>query len=185
MKDITGNMVTLRPAVLRDRRSVFEWLAHSDVTRQMLGAPHYPDNPPPTWDEFISDYTEQFFTDFNPELGRCFIIEVNGEAKGQISYNKVWIEEGIVELDIWLGAKRHTGKGFGSDALNTICGFLFEEFGCTRFLIAPSRRNSRAIRAYSKAGFLETKVIPSWFVPDYSDSIVLIKELHPDRISGF
>ena len=177
MEDINGNIVTLRPATLKDRPRVFEWLAHSDITHQMLGAPNYPDNPPPGWDEFISDYTDQYFTDQNPEMGRCFIIEANGEARGQVSYNKIWFDDKIVELDIWLAAKRHTGKGYGSDALKTICGFLYEEFGCTRFLIGPSRRNTRAIKAYQKAGFLETGEIPSWFEPDYKDSIVLIKEL--------
>ena len=177
MKDLTGKIVTLRPATLKDRLSVFEWLAHSDITVQMLGPPHYPDNPPPTWDEFVSDYTELYFTDSNPETGRCFIIEANGEAKGQITYNKIWSGDNIVELDIWLAANRHTGKGYGSDALTTICAFLNEEFGCKKFLIAPSRRNNRAINAYQKAGFLATENIPSWFVPDYKDSIVLIKEL--------
>ena len=177
MKNIIGKIVTLRPATLKDRRSVYEWLAHSDITEQMLGSPHYPDNPPPTWNEFISDYTDQYFTDSKPELGRCFIIEANGEAKGQITYNKVREEASIVELDIWLAANRNTGKGYGSDALTTICAFLNEAFGCKKFLIAPSRRNHRAINAYRKAGFLAREEIPSWFVPDYKDAIVLIKEL--------
>jgi len=186
MKDrIYGKIVTLRPATLKDRHSVFEWLAHSDTTPQMLGLPDFPENPRPTLEEFTLDYSDQYFIDSKPELGRCFIIEINGEPTGQVTYNKIWFEDGIVELDIWLAARRHTGKGYGPDALQTVCMFLYEEFGCNKFLIAPSRRNNYAIKAYQKAGFLESDEIPFWFVPDYRDFIVLIKVLPHNWINKY
>ncbi|RAJ99855.1 hypothetical protein LX87_01551 [Larkinella arboricola] len=40
-----GTRVCLRPATLSDRQSIYEWLAHSDLTALMLGPPTFPENP--------------------------------------------------------------------------------------------------------------------------------------------
>jgi diamine N-acetyltransferase len=68
------------------------------------------------------------------------------------------------------------GRGCGTDALITLCQYLYDEFQCGRFYLAPSHRNTIAIHAYRKAGFLPTTQIPVWFVPDYEDTIVLVRE---------
>jgi len=62
---------------------------------------------------------------------------------------------GAAELDIWLKERRLCGHGLGTEALRLLVGHLRREFGITRFLIRPSARNSRALRAYAKAGFVD------------------------------
>ena len=42
---------------------------------------------------------------------------------------------------------------------------------------APSAKNVQAILAYRKAGFNPTEDIPSWFVADYEETLVMSKEL--------
>lgn len=110
-------------------------------------------------------------------LGRCFIIEVKGQAVGQINYNEVDQESKSVELDIWLSGSEQTGKGYGSAALQALCGYLKRKFGCKQFFIAPSRRNIRAVKAYEKAGFTKTTKAPHYFVPDYDDAVLMVKYL--------
>jgi RimJ/RimL family protein N-acetyltransferase len=83
---------------------------------------------------------------------------------------------GIVELDIWMAGSRNCGKGFGTHAINTLCNYLFKEFNCKAFILAPSARNSAAVKAYEKCGFVETKELPPNFIPDYFDSIVMEKK---------
>lgn len=171
--------MTLRPATLADRRAIFEWLAHSDITHWMLGPPAFPDNPVPTWEEFVDDYIDSYFESTDYQVGHAFIMEVNGEPVGQIAYNDI-TEDGITtELDIWLAASKYTGKGYGTDALLMLVDYLHQEYGCQQFIIAPSRRNVNAVKSYQKAGFVETSNIPAHFIPDYEDTVILIKTLPP------
>lgn len=170
-----GKHIILRPATLADRKTIYKWLAHTDLTHQMLGAPNFPDNPVPTWEEFSSDYAAYFFDGSEPWRGRCFIIDLHGTAIGQVNHDQIHEDDHATELDIWLAASAYTGKGYGSDALITLCEYLHTTFHCTHFIIAPSSRNAQAIRAYQKAGFQSTDEIPEWFIGDYTDTVVMLK----------
>jgi RimJ/RimL family protein N-acetyltransferase len=172
---ITGKIVILRPATAADRQPIFDWLTNSDLTKYMMGPPNYPDHPIPTWEEFVNDYKDYFFDSSKPLLGRCFVIEVNSEIVGQINHDKIYHSDNSSELDIWLKSSKYINKGYGTDAILALCDFLIKEFDCKRFIIAPSRRNTAAIRSYQKAGFVETNNIPDGFLPDYNDTVVLIK----------
>ena len=158
-----------------DRRDIYQWLAHSDLSSSMLGPPDYPDSPVPSWEAFLEDYQPYYFDGSRPDLGRCFVIQTGGEDVGQINYNEINAKDRSVELDIWLAAGRYTGKGYGTDALAALCDYLHREMGCERFYIAPARKNRRAVRCYEKAGFAETGQIPGWFRPDYEDTILMEK----------
>ena len=176
-KHTSPPIIALRPATLADKRAVFEWLAHSDLTHQMLGPPVFPDNLPPTWEEFNNDYFDWFFEGSKPLQGSCFIILFNGEPVGQINYNDIDTTNQCTELDIWLSHSKHTGKGYGTHAIILLCHYLKETFDLKRIYIGPSQRNVNAIRAYEKVGFVETSVWPEHFIPDYHDTVVLVKEL--------
>ena len=45
------------------------------------------------------------------------------------------------------------GRGYGTDALIALSRMLYVRFGVQEFMMQPSARNPRAIRAYEKAGF--------------------------------
>jgi RimJ/RimL family protein N-acetyltransferase len=57
----------------------------------------------------------------------------------------VWI--GIGERDFW-------GKGYGTDAMNVILRFAFEELNLRRVSLDTFEYNPRAIRSYEKVGFV-------------------------------
>jgi RimJ/RimL family protein N-acetyltransferase len=174
---IYGKTVTLRPATLKDRKPIFDWLTNSDLTKFMMGPPTYPDSPIPTWDDFQNDYKEYFFDGSQPLMGRCFIIEVNSEPIGQINHDKIYMSDFSTELDIWLKCIEYMNKGYGSDAIITLCNYLTKEFKCRKFIIAPSKRNIGAIKAYKKAGFIETDIVHDDFIGDYTDAIILMKSV--------
>jgi diamine N-acetyltransferase len=141
----------------------------------MLGPPKFPDNPVPTWDEFDNDYSDHYFDDSQPGIGKCFVIEHNGQEIGQINYNQIDTNTKSTEIDIWLADYQFTSKGFGTEAIKILCCYLVKSFGCRTFFIAPSRRNKNAIKSYKKAGFIETERIPDNFIPDYEDTVLMIK----------
>ncbi|MCB9316062.1 MAG: GNAT family N-acetyltransferase [Lewinellaceae bacterium] len=167
--------IHLRPALPEDKVKIFDWLTNSDLTREMLGPPTFPEIPVPTWEEFSDDYVDHYFDDTQPLLGRCFIIEYRYLEIGQINYNYIDATEKSTEIDIWLAGSHYTGKGLGIQAIGLICDYLYQNFECKKIYIAPSQRNTRALKAYKKAGFLKTKRLPRNFIPDYRDSIVFVK----------
>ena len=178
---IEGRIVRLRSARGSDRRDVYAWLAESDVTSSMLGLPLYPDAPIPTWEEFCADYDSHFFDGSVSEREASHIIEVAGDAVGHVNYEIVGEPPRYAELDIWMRSKRDTGHGWGPDALDALTVHLHSVYGVRTFVIRPSARNRRAIRAYEKAGFTLVPMTidgqaETYGPGDCDDSVVLVRE---------
>ena len=57
-----------------------------------------------------------------------------------------WLGVGIGERDYW-------GKGYGSDAINILLQFAFQELNLNRVTLNVFEYNERAIHAYEKIGF--------------------------------
>jgi RimJ/RimL family protein N-acetyltransferase len=178
---IQGQLVTLRTARLQDREKAYRWMAESDVTPLMMGPPVFSDAPVPGFGQFCADYPDSFFTDIGDGEGRSFVILAHGDDVGHISYSNISREHWLAELDIWMASLAWCGYGYGPDALAALAGHLREEYGFHQFLMRPSRRNPRAIRAYQRAGF--NVVDPVSALPethrdrgcDYDDTIFLLK----------
>ena len=167
---IKGDKVTLLPATLGDRQKVYEWCFQSETTKYHSGPPDYPDIAIPTYEEFCaldqSGYEEYYFTGTRPSDGRGFLI-VNGEEPvGFISYCTFHLKPAIAELDIWMNSEANCGKGFGVDALIPLGDHLNKTMGIRELIIAPSIKNTRAVRAYEKAGFKKTDKAMSEFLSD-------------------
>jgi len=181
---INGSKIKLRPAVLSERRMIYVWLVKSDITPAFMGLPNYPDPHIPTLKEFCQDYKESFFMPTGNKSGRNYIIIANNTRVGTIGYDLFDDRKHRVVLDIWMRSERYCGKGYGSDALTTICGFLNKRYGIKDFYISPSSKNKRAIAAYRKAGFKTIKMsriaAKKEFgvdIYDYHDNIVMVKTL--------
>jgi RimJ/RimL family protein N-acetyltransferase len=175
---IRGSVVTLRPAEESDRRDIYRWLAESDVTPSMMGPPLYPGSPPPTWEEFCADYGPRFFDGTTPEVARSYVVEAGGVAVGHVNYEASGRSGRIMELDIWLRCEDVTGRGYGPDALIALTRHLHEAHGVTEFLIGPSGRNARAIKAYAKAGFVQLPLTAEqqndlYGPGEYADTVVM------------
>lgn len=177
---LRGWKVTLRKADESDRRKVYEWLAHSDLTSSYLGPPRFPDHPIPTWEEFRSHFCAHYFDDGDAFAGRSYIILSTDEEIGMVGHNRIDMVRKETEMDIWLARRVYAGQGYGPDALETLCTHLRTTYGIQLFISRPSARNHRAISAFEKAGFRllstasgDEKVI---FSPGYYvDSVIMVK----------
>jgi RimJ/RimL family protein N-acetyltransferase len=79
-----------------------------------------------------------------------------------------------------MNSEANCGKGFGPDAILALCAYLREEFAITTFMMQPSARNPRAVRAYKKAGFMvvsatSEEIKAEWGGVDHHDSVLMIK----------
>jgi diamine N-acetyltransferase len=181
---IRGKDVVLRPAAPEDRRMIFDWLFRSDVTPAVLGPPLYPERPIPPPGDTGEEFDPHYFDGSAPGLGRCYLILVGGEPAGQVSYNDIHGSEDHrrVELDIWMRAEAWCGLGYGADALGALCDYLHHRFAVREFMVQPSARNPRAIRAYEKAGFARLPVTmyearAEWGPNDYVDNVYMVKTM--------
>jgi diamine N-acetyltransferase len=179
---IQGKRVVLRPATTQDEPQILEWLLRSDITPSIPGPPLFPERPVPPLDDPSQKLDPHYLDGTAPELGRSFLILVDGEPVGQVTYNDIVERDGRrqVELDIWMRSESCCGKGYGTDALDALCGYLHERFGVEQFMVQPSIRNPRAIRAYEKAGFqrLELPIEAGrelWGPNDYDDSVYMVR----------
>jgi diamine N-acetyltransferase len=179
----TGQRVSLRRARLTDRPRVYEWLVMSDLTPNVFG-PMFPERQPPTLDEFASRFVNSYFDGTRPYAGRVFIIALGNDEVGCVAHGPIDLLNDVVEIDIWLAERRLAGRGIGSDALVLLADWLQTNYGVNRFLVRPSRRNVRALRAVRRAGFRETDlpsadVIEKLQLPagDYADEVLLFRIL--------
>lgn len=150
---ISGQKVTLRRTQPADAERAYEWMVLSDLTPLFVGPPLYPDLPVPSRAQFDALYPRRLFGRSNPYDGRALIIRAAADDVGILIYSDVHLLQGAVELELWLAEKRFCGHGFGSDALRLACTWLQSELGVDTFVLRPSRRNVRALRAARRAGF--------------------------------
>lgn len=182
--EIVGPRVLLRPARPQHRRMVYDWLARSDATPSFMGPPGFTDNPIPTWEEFDGQEDAFLFDGELTERGRCFLIVRDEEPIGAVIANDVFERGGVrrVELDIWMRSEADCGRGFGGEALDLLCRHLAERFAVREFMVQPSARNTRAIRAYEKVGFRPLdlplpEAVAAWAPNDYCDSVYMVRTI--------
>ncbi|ASY64847.1 Aminoglycoside 6'-N-acetyltransferase [Sinorhizobium sojae CCBAU 05684] len=92
-----------------------------------------------------------------------FIFHIEGEPAGYIQSwipsqydDEAWAGELSADtsgVDIFVGPPEMTGKGVAALALRSFAARLFEK-GAERIVIDPDAGNHRAVRAYTKAGFV-------------------------------
>lgn len=147
---INCERIVLETAGFEDKRMIYDMLVNEDLKHLMFSEQY----PAPTWEEFSSE-VEAFLYDGVLNKGNYLLIKCNQEVIGSISYCCVDDNCQIVELDIWFGAAKHTGHGFGVEAINYLTDYLHQYHGVHTFLFRPWCKNYRALRAYHKAGFRE------------------------------
>jgi diamine N-acetyltransferase len=151
---LAGDTITLRPMRANEAPMFYRWATDSDNAKWWYG--EMQGDTAPSYQKFLEDWQPYYFVDEEPEKGRCFVIEVQGRAIGQVNYNQIDRSDDSVELDILIADDENTGKGYGTDALKTLCRYLFDEMGIRRCWIDVIKDNPRAFRAYQKAGFVKT-----------------------------
>ena len=163
---IKGNIIDLVPATLDDRQKIYEWCFHSETTKSHFGPPNYPNVTIPSFEEFYEEYAPYFFTGTSPADGRGFMIVHDGEPVGFISYCSFHLKPKKSELDLWMNLEVNCGKGFGTDAIISLSDYLISAMGISEIIMRPSRKNTRAIRSYKKAGLEESDMQPGEYLLD-------------------
>ncbi len=93
-----------------------------------------------------------------------------------INYDKASAELGIAIMD-----SRYRSGGYGSNALNLIADYAFNNLQLLIIGLTVFPSNTRAIRAYEKIGFKTADVLEkAWMMPDGNQMDMLLMELRND-----
>lgn len=143
-------MIKMRHAKVSEKRKIFEWYSHIISQDMSLS---WSKGQECTWEEFDADFKDFYFKKLSQKKGSVMIIE-NGDVDiGCMCYDNNFLKPNCSELDIWMKNEENCGKGLGVLALKKLIEYLKAEKGIKKFLIRPSEKNIRAIRAYQKAGY--------------------------------
>lgn len=84
-----------------------------------------------------------------------FAIEVieNGEYIGGCGINDVNWQTRVAIVGIMIGNKDYWNNGYGTDTMNTLIRFVFQEMNINKIRLQVYSFNKRAIRCYEKCGF--------------------------------
>jgi RimJ/RimL family protein N-acetyltransferase len=145
--------LNLRKAILEDKRKTYDWMYRSDITSWHSGKPLFPDQPILSWDEFQLDFLDFYYSQEIDPKGGVWIIEINHIEIGAVCFASFHLNPYCAELDIWLKNSSVCGKGYGVKALREFTQNLHRDLKINYFLIRPSKKNIKAIKAYQKAGF--------------------------------
>ena len=176
--------MALRRSQSDDRQRVYEWLTQSDLAGAQFGLPLFPERPLPTLEAFNEDYPVHCFDGTLRFEGRMLIICVGEQDVGFLSYRRIHLRVDVVELELGLAGQRLCGQGYGSEAIQLACEWLQDTYGVNRFVVRPSRRNVRALRAMRRAGFRESDLASTAVSralglsqPHYTDELLLFRML--------
>ena len=148
---IKGRHIELSPISEKEKEYFFVQATGSDATPLWYGA-RYGDEVPDR-ETFFEDWKRYYFEDRENKKGRCFHILQNQEKIGQINYNS--IENKEVDVDILIYNKENWSKGYGTSAIKLMCAYLEEKYHVAKVWIDVHQDNTRAKKAYEKAGFAE------------------------------
>ncbi|AZR73371.1 hypothetical protein BBF96_08235 [Anoxybacter fermentans] len=106
-----------------------------------------------------------------------------GEHMGHIGFNEVSWKDRKATVGLFLG-KEYWGKGYGTDALMSMCHYGFTQLNFQRIQLQVFAFNRRAIRCYEKCGFIVEVVEKNanYINGEYVDNIVmgvLVEEFMP------
>jgi RimJ/RimL family protein N-acetyltransferase len=148
VRSLRGEHVYLRPAERDDIDLFVRWFADAETTRYLgVRAP------------FSKAMEERWFETMLERQGKggyhfVICLLANDRAIGTAGFHHVNEEDGHASFGISIGEKSEWSKGYGTDALRTICDFGFGQLRLERVELDVYDENRRAQRSYEKAGFV-------------------------------
>lgn len=116
------------------------------------------------------------------------IVECNKDPIGFVQYYKItpneYSETELIDMqafqmpygmDIVIGEVSYWNKGIGTEIVQTLIKYLFENYNVDIIFIDPQTWNKRAIRCYEKSGFKAIDTIKERELHDgeYKDSLIM------------
>lgn len=152
--NIQGNSVVLRAITMKDANLLME-LINDAETEKMLGGSSYPVSleEQEKWIGAQSGRTDVL---------RCIVaLADNGEGIGTVILSDIDPKNGVAQVHIKLDKNLGRGKGYGTDALNTIVSYAFNEMRLNCVYADVLEYNTVSQKLFEKCGFHRDGVLRS------------------------
>ena len=102
-------------------------------------------------------------------------LKSSDEMIGELSIYDIDEENKKAGFRISMASTSLTGKGFGTEAINIVLSFVFDQLNLNRLQLEVFSHNLRGIRAYEKVGFVKEGVLRQslYYNKAYSDEIIM------------
>ena len=143
-----GEKVLLRAYKSNDIERAYEYVNDAELIRYLS-----PDVPFPMTYKEEKEWIEG--QGKNKEGTYSFAIEdlESGKYIGGCGVDKVnWLTR-VATVGIMIGDKNYWGRGYGTDAMNTLIKFIFSNMNINKIKLYTFSFNERAQRCYEKCGF--------------------------------
>ena len=169
-----GKLIRLRAYRKEDIKDALEYVNDPEIKRSMMpGIPFL---------YTLEDEEKWYQTNTALKDTYNFAIETLEDKKylGGCGVNEVDWKNSKVVVGIFIGDKEYWNKGYGTDAMNVLIKFVFEQMNINKIKLVVYSFNERAIKCYEKCGFQKEGVHRQEAYKDgrYYDEIVmgLLKE---------
>ena len=150
--NIQGNKVLLRALEPKDNQMLLK-IINDEATEYMLGGWSFPVSQK-SQEDWMNNLKNQ------SDTLRC-AIDVNDSAVGVVMLTSIDYKNGNAEVHIKLAVDNVRGKGYGTDALQTIIGYAFHELRLKCVYARVSKHNVISQRIFEKCGFTEEGILKS------------------------
>ena len=170
MPPFEGKRIALRDFLIEDTQSIYGWLRRPEITRYLVTA-----FLPKTLRETETYVEEQMAR--NDPLNRAFVITLRADASsiGVTGCHNIDWPNRAAEIGITIGEPEQLGKGYGTEAMELLLAFCFNELNLHRVFLRVFDFNGRAIESYRKCGFKEEGRLREAFFREghYHDVLVM------------
>ena len=145
-KKLEGEKVYISPMNPDDVEIYTKWLNNYNITRYLS-----------IHNQTVSllsekEYLEKFSKQDNHF---CIVKKENDELIGSIAFDNVDYKNGTAELGIFIGEEDNLSRGYGSEAIQLLINYGFNELRIHNIMLTVLSDNQRAICSYTKCGFKE------------------------------
>lgn len=144
--NIVGKKIILRAIEVEDNQMLLD-LINDPETEMLIGGSSWP----VSMESQVKWYSK---IDDNPTLLRCIIADKeNNKPLGTLILNEINQKNGTGHIHIKLAKGDIRGKGYGTDAINTIVKYAFEELRLNCIFAHILSYNIASLKLFEKCGF--------------------------------
>ncbi len=142
-----GELVVLREKRLGDAPNDYRWRTDAELARFDAARPFAA-----TYHDYLALYRDELSYP-SPYRHSLAIEDHDGRHIGNAMYYNIDPVRRVAEIGITIGERRYWGPGYGTDAVHTLVVRIFEATGFHRIYLKTLEWNTRAQRAFTRAGF--------------------------------
>ncbi|MFA6523239.1 MAG: GNAT family protein [Candidatus Peribacteraceae bacterium] len=144
---VRGTSIGLSDMMEKDQPLFRSWLANNEELRRLIDDSRIPtEEDQARWFDRCKQPDRRFFSILTTDgrlIGNCGLVDIDREA-------------GTSVLRVTIGDSEALGKGYGTEAVSLLLWYAFHELPMHAVSLRVLLHNTRAIRAYEKAGFRPT-----------------------------